>query len=856
MRPSPGDRICGQVQIDEEAAADVGARAFGATLVATSHDDEVRTIWLTVIERSWVPSQIDVSQFMARMGEQLGAQRPGLVPVRLVDREADFCVVGYEALPGAVPLQRRIEGSGSTSGLVARVAVEVARGLAELHRRGQVHGALAPGNIVLWKDGVSIWQHGLVLACATDAVSPSFRTLGADVVAPEVRSGGSPTACSDVFAWGAVVAALATDTVGSAALAAVEDGELAAGGLTGIIEAALANDPAGRPTDGVALLRRIAESTPEPGSVGAARQAELRELASRYLDEIEGRSKPTPAEPSRPPGKRRQFRRTATELHPPELSPIAGVMIAPDEPEPDPFTVPTDAVMPAQVKQEAPERTPTPAPIQITARRIEDEPARQLNPDALTPPDGAQLSEFDGPRPAGSPAPESIEQAIVLPPLTAPGVGQDGFTPSPGPLPQTAPPPQRPRTPTPPPTDVHAPIPPPPAHDLMSAEDSGFGLSLPISESLDSRFQGDDASAVVGALAAAESSPHLSAVDGERAERNPALLDEAPLELDLPRARGPSATTPKGPARPAPAPTKTPPTTPGPPPVDVAAARPASVSMPAPGARLELDAQRPRARPPRAQTGPSPVVRAQPPGAARPPEALSEARGPRGSMMAALLGFGATLLAVGLTIPVAQERGGLSVLLGDRAPVRDPSETDGAPRPPDPVQAGPSAPPTTCPDDMVSIAPAACIEIGEFPGLRQIPKTGVTLVEATTGCETRGRRLCTGKEWRSACKGEDRRRQPYAGARQEGRCNDAARGVPQNLGRSGARGDCVTPQGVFDLVGNVSEWVDDGSVMGGDATTRQASCNTRRKLPLTTQDGAVGFRCCVTLAEPNPSGLE
>lgn len=237
-------------------------------------------------------------------------------------------------------------------------------------------------------------------------------------------------------------------------------------------------------------------------------------------------------------------------------------------------------------------------------------------------------------------------------------------------------------------------------------------------------------------------------------------------------------------------------------------------------------------------------------------EAPAEARGPRGSIMAALFGFGATILAVGLTVPVAEQRGGLSVLLGNRTrqEAADTGENNDGP---DGEGGGSTSapvdlrPPTTCPEDMVGLSSGArvCIDVGEQPGLREIPTTGVTLAEAALVCEAKGRRLCSQKEWRKACRGDRGRRQPYGGAREDGRCNDALGGVPQNLGRGGARGTCVTPQGVYDLVGNVGEWVEGGAVMGGDATTKAASCTTRRKPGKNTQDPAIGLRCCVTLAD-------
>ena len=862
------------MQIGEDAAPDVGGHAFGTTQNATLEDEGGRAVWLTVIERSLVPSQVDVSAFMARMGEFLGAEHPAVVPVRLVDREADFCVVGYEAMPGAVPLQRRIEGAGSTAGLVARVAVEVARGLAHLHAKGRVHGALAPGNIVLWRDGVSLWQQGLAVACSSTAVAPRLRALGGDVVAPEVRSGGAPNATSDVFAWGAVIAALATDTVGAAALAAVEEGELDAGLLTAVIKEALGVDAHTRPADGLALLRRIASASIEDDGPGAARQAELRELANRYVDEVEGRDS-QPKKKAR--SKRRQFRRTATEIYPPGLAPIAGVMIAPDEPEPDPFTVPTDAVAPPEVHQEEPQRVPTPAPVpmKITARRIEDEPAKHFNPDALTPPDGARLAELD--KGAEEPAKAKVSPGgVSIPPLVgAPGAVDDDLTPVPKETtPEAAPLP-------PPPEPPSAPIPPPPQHDDMSPEDSGFGLSIPVAETLDSRLDRDPVSDVVGALAAAESSPHLSTVDGAEAEPNPAASGPK-LELDLPPR--PSA-RPKAAPKPAPKPVAPPPAAKpkapslaldlGKPPSEPAKPKPkpeaaggsalplsgssATDGPGIPGAtklELDLDAARSGPRPMAAESAPARprMVDAPKPMPMR-REALAEARGPRGSTMAALIGFGVTILAAGLTIPVAEKRGGLSVLLGNRAPDEPETKTEAPPEPAPPAaDVGTDTPPpapTSCPEDMAPLPKSAkvCIDRGEQPGLREFPTSSLTHAEAAASCEAQGRRLCSAKEWRRACRGTAGRRLPYDGPRREGQCNDALDGVPQNPGRGGARETCVTPEGVYDLVGNVGEWVQGGAVMGGDAATTAASCSSRRKPGKNTQEPGIGYRCCLTLAE-------
>ncbi|MEM6292950.1 MAG: SUMF1/EgtB/PvdO family nonheme iron enzyme [Myxococcota bacterium] len=868
MRPSPGDLICGQVQIDEEADPDVGGHVFGATLhAALTEETKATNVWLTIVERELVPSQVDVSRFMAGAAELLSLQHPALVPVRLVDREADFCVVGYQVLPSAVSVQRRLEGSGSTAGLVARVAVEVARGLAYLHKHNRTHGALAPGNIMLWEKGVALWQYAVADACSQQALQPRFRALGGDVVAPEVRQGNPPTAAADIYAWGAVVAALATDCLGSAALAAVEDGELDAGPLTPIIKASLAFEAGERPATGLELLKLIQAGPAEGDGLGdhsgMARHAELRELAGRYVDEIEGRVRePEPRKKRR--GKRpRVFKRVAKEAYPPELAPIAGVMEAPDEPVPDPFSLPPGEVAPAEVRQEQEPAAPIPAPppMQITARRIEDEPSRRFQPDALTPPDGARLNELAPPPAAAAPEPSPPQApsappagaGVVLPPLTTmPGTEYELPAPpkrsSPidlPPAPDTRVKPQRPSGR--PPAEA-APIPPPPAHDDMAAGDSGFGLALPVVEGIDERLQEADPLAdVVGALAAAESSPHLSTVDGDDAEVNPAAVaDDGPrLELDTsPKPAASSARKKEVPSTPA-----------GPPPVSKVGPLPDGPPSSFGGLELDTSRVKPARRPTMedSDTGPRPAVapRARP----QPSPVDGKSRGPRGSTMAAVIGFGATVLAIGLTVPVAQERGGLSALLGLE------SSTAAAPQTPtEPVEAAEpvetpvvAAAPPTCPPDTVRLkvrkGADVCMESGEYPGLREIPKTQVTLADAKKACEDGGRRLCSASEWKLACRGAEGRRQPYAGARVEGRCNDALDGVGQNLSRSGARAECVSPEGVYDLVGNVGEWVDGGAVLGGDAMTNRASCTTRKKPGASTMSPAIGFRCCVSLDE-------
>jgi hypothetical protein len=130
-----------------------------------------------------------------------------------------------------------------------------------------------------------------------------------------------------------------------------------------------------------------------------------------------------------------------------------------------------------------------------------------------------------------------------------------------------------------------------------------------------------------------------------------------------------------------------------------------------------------------------------------------------------------------------------------------------------------------------------CIDRYEHPGQGKTPQHGVTLAQARATCHARGARLCSVEEWMGACGG----RFPYGETYQAGRCNTGG----AQLVAAGVRRGCASRSGVFDLSGNVSEWVEDGVAMGGDARQEQGltacSSSSDRGGELT------GFRCCADL---------
>jgi formylglycine-generating enzyme required for sulfatase activity len=133
------------------------------------------------------------------------------------------------------------------------------------------------------------------------------------------------------------------------------------------------------------------------------------------------------------------------------------------------------------------------------------------------------------------------------------------------------------------------------------------------------------------------------------------------------------------------------------------------------------------------------------------------------------------------------------------------------------------------------------------PGVR--PQGYISQLEAANACENAGKRLCSLSEWYRACRGDKDTLFPYGATYVAGRCNvnkphllsilhgsdprawqyDAGFNDPELdqrdgfLAETGAYKDCVSSAGVYDLVGNLHEWVAD-----------RVDASMKDKLPLTS----------------------
>ncbi|MFK7985835.1 MAG: formylglycine-generating enzyme family protein [Sandaracinaceae bacterium] len=182
--------------------------------------------------------------------------------------------------------------------------------------------------------------------------------------------------------------------------------------------------------------------------------------------------------------------------------------------------------------------------------------------------------------------------------------------------------------------------------------------------------------------------------------------------------------------------------------------------------------------------------------------------------------------------------------------------------------------PPTCPAQMVHLPELeACIDRYEAALDRvgtsaraisaegRLPEGDITFPEARAACAQSGYRLCGVEEWYFACSGvrvgeEGGRPFPYGEEFEAGRCNsvpDDEAATGREVLPGGARQECQSPEGVFDLSGNVSEWVvsereDLREVRGGNfgSYERYAHCATTPPAyhPAEFHTESLGFRCC------------
>jgi formylglycine-generating enzyme required for sulfatase activity len=154
---------------------------------------------------------------------------------------------------------------------------------------------------------------------------------------------------------------------------------------------------------------------------------------------------------------------------------------------------------------------------------------------------------------------------------------------------------------------------------------------------------------------------------------------------------------------------------------------------------------------------------------------------------------------------------------------------------------------------------AGAVQLSAAAG--QVPSNAVSWYQSRAACLAVGLHLCTSAEWEDACAGppgQARREYPIEGGRLWDRCYVGRPGG--GVMASGGAPGCATPEGVYDLAGNLWEWTDPGQ-LGPDGSPlidkRGGGYYTVDGVPCAREavgthapdfDGTIGFRCCAPVS--------
>ncbi len=189
------------------------------------------------------------------------------------------------------------------------------------------------------------------------------------------------------------------------------------------------------------------------------------------------------------------------------------------------------------------------------------------------------------------------------------------------------------------------------------------------------------------------------------------------------------------------------------------------------------------------------------------------------------------------------------------------------------------APSSAC--QVAAVRKHFCMDVFEYPNQQgRQPVVMKNWHEASAACKGEGKRLCSDSEWTLACEGQERSPYPYGTKRDSSACNidkphpdvnEKALANPKTRDAevsrlwqgeaSGSRAACVSSYGVFDMTGNVDEWVVNETGQGFRSGLKGGYWGPVRDRcrPMTTAHGEdfqfyqIGFRCCADAAGEAPT---
>ncbi|MDQ2981068.1 MAG: serine/threonine protein kinase, partial [Actinomycetota bacterium] len=180
----------------------------------------------------------------------------------------------FEYLSGGTLEDRFVVGKPLDDTSSARIAGELAAGLAHAHERGLVHRDLKPTNVLFDEEGrAKIADFGIARVGGADTLTEEGTLIGtASYMSPEQASGRPATSASDVYSFGVLLYRMLSGRLPFESPSAIEVVRQhmqsappplsslradAPATLTALAEDSLAKSPAQRPADGRELLARL-----------------------------------------------------------------------------------------------------------------------------------------------------------------------------------------------------------------------------------------------------------------------------------------------------------------------------------------------------------------------------------------------------------------------------------------------------------------------------------------------------------------------------------------------------------------------------------------------------------------------
>ncbi|MER6811640.1 protein kinase [Spirillospora sp. NPDC000708] len=278
----------------------------GMGTVYVGLDGTGRKVAIKVIRREYAADRQYRARFQAEVAAAQRVRPFCTAPVLDADPAADPPYLVTEFVNGP-SLDAAVAKDGPLRGAdLEAVAVGIATALTAIHDAGVVHRDLKPANVLLSTFGPRVIDFGIARSVDGTRLTATGGIVGTPAfMAPEQLDGRGATPASDVFAWGATVAFAARggpcfggDSI-PAIIHQIVSGEPDLGGLSGTlrsaVEAALAKDPARRPSAQALLDRLISGGAPRQAPAGASRTGMTSAGTPGHAASAGGPASPPPA---------------------------------------------------------------------------------------------------------------------------------------------------------------------------------------------------------------------------------------------------------------------------------------------------------------------------------------------------------------------------------------------------------------------------------------------------------------------------------------------------------------------------------------------------------------------------------